>query len=78
MAALTLALQLHWQRYISATRAGIIFTLEQPLAALFAFLLLGEVLTGAGYLGGGLIFLGMLVSEGGARLTRGRPRTSSE
>jgi drug/metabolite transporter (DMT)-like permease len=78
MAAFTLALQLHWQRYITATRAGIIFTLEQPLAALFAFLLLGEVLTGTGYLGGGLIFLGMVVSEGGARLIPGRPRTSSE
>ena len=36
MAALTIALQLHWQRFISATRAAIIFTLEPPLAALFA------------------------------------------
>ncbi len=69
MAAFTFALQLYWQRFISATRAAIIFTLEPPLAALFAFLLLGELLTGAAYLGGGLIFLGMLFAETGARLT---------
>lgn len=68
MAALTFALQLYWQRFISATRTAIIFTLEPPLAALFGFLLLGEVLTVAAYVGGGLIFLGMLVAEGGARL----------
>ncbi|MFC1543882.1 EamA family transporter [Gemmatimonadota bacterium] len=53
MAALTLALQLHWQRFITATRAAIIFTLEPPLAALFAFLLLGEVLSAPAYVGGG-------------------------
>ncbi|MFO7767517.1 MAG: DMT family transporter [bacterium] len=68
MAAVTLALQLHWQRFITATRAAIIFTLEPPLAALFAFMLLGEILVPAAYAGGALIFLGMLVAEGGARL----------
>lgn len=68
MAAVTLALQIYWQRYISATRAAVIITLETPLAAFFAFLFLGEILTGAAYTGGGLIFLGMVVAEGGARL----------
>ncbi len=68
MAAGTLALQLHWQRFITATRAAVIITLQIPLAAFFAFLFLGELLTGAAYLGGGLIFLGALVAEGGARL----------
>jgi drug/metabolite transporter (DMT)-like permease len=77
MAAVTLALQLHWQRYISATRAAIIFTLEPPLATLFAFLLLGEVLSGAAYLGGALIFLGMLVAETGARVAPGRTFSES-
>lgn len=71
MAAVTLALQLYWQRFITATRAAIIFTLEPPLAALFAFLLLGELLGVAAYVGGLLIFLGMLVAEGGARLFPG-------
>lgn len=66
MAALTLALQLHWQRFITATRAAVIITLETPLAAVFAFLFLGELLTGTAYLGGGLIFLGAVVAEGGA------------
>ena len=68
MVAVTLAIQLYWQRFVSATRAAIIFTLTQPLAAVFAFLLLGEVLTGPAYAGGAIIFLGMLVAEGGARL----------
>ncbi len=71
MAAVTLALQLYWQRFITATRAAIIFTLEPPLAALFAFLLLAEVLMPSAYAGGALIVLGMLVAEGGARLLPG-------
>ncbi|GEM_PF-940542 len=74
MAAVTLALQIHWQRYISATRAAVIITLQTPLSALFAFLLLAEVLPPAAYLGGGLIFLGTLVAEGGARLLPPRTR----
>ncbi len=72
MVAVTIALQLHWQRFITATRAAIIFTLVQPLSAIFAFLILGEVLTGSAYMGGGLIFIGMLVAEGGARILPGR------
>jgi len=81
MAAVTLALQIHWQRFISATRAAVIITLETPLAAFFAFLLLGEVLAPAAYAGGALIFLGTLVAEGGARLLPPRTRpgnTSAE
>jgi drug/metabolite transporter (DMT)-like permease len=77
MAALTLALQLHWQRFISATRVAVIFTLEPPLAALFGFLLLGEILTGVAYVGGGLIFAGMVIAEGGARLIPGNLRQLS-
>jgi len=72
MAAVTLALQIHWQKYISTTRAAVIITLQTPLAAVFAFLLLAEVLPPAAYLGGGLIFLGTLVAEGGARLVPSR------
>ena len=72
MVAVTIALQIYWQRFLTATRAAIIFTLEQPLSAFFAFLILGEVLTGSAYLGGGLIFIGMLVAEGGARTWPGR------
>lgn len=71
MAAVTLALQLYWQRFTTATRAAIIFTLEPPLAAVFGSLLLGEVLTGSAYLGGGIVFLGLLFAEGGARLLPG-------
>ena len=73
MAALTFALQLYWQRFLTATRAAIIFTLEPPLAALFAFLMLGEIMGGAAYIGGGIIFLGLLVAEGGAHLLQEEP-----
>ncbi len=76
MAAVTLAMQIHWQRFITATRAAVIITLETPLAAFFAFLLLGEMLTGPAYAGGGLIFLGALVAEGGARLFNNRNAAS--
>ena len=38
MVAVTIALQIYWQRFITATRAAIIFTLAQPLSAFFAFL----------------------------------------
>lgn len=68
MAAVTLGLQLYWQRYITATRAAIIFTLEPPFAAIFAFLLLGEIMGLTAYLGGAVIVVGMIVAEMGARI----------
>lgn len=56
-------LQTGAQRFIPPARAAVIMTLESPFAALFGYLMLGELLTGRGWLGAALIVAGMLVAE---------------
>ncbi|MDI3280266.1 MAG: DMT family transporter [Bacillota bacterium] len=51
------------QRHTTPSRTAIIFTLEPVFAALFAFLLLGEVPRFTAALGGLLIISGVLISE---------------
>ena len=51
------------QNFTTPTRTGIIFSLEPVFAALFAYLYLGETITTAGYIGGSLIILSMLLVE---------------
>lgn len=51
------------QRYTTAARTALIYATEPIFAALCGFLLLGEVLSGSGFLGAGFILLGTLVSE---------------
>ncbi|MCU0607785.1 MAG: DMT family transporter [Candidatus Edwardsbacteria bacterium] len=58
-----LAIQFTWQRRTDAARAAVIYTMEPLFAALFAFLVAGERMNGAGWLGAGLILVGMLASE---------------
>jgi drug/metabolite transporter (DMT)-like permease len=60
--ALVAWLQTHAQRVVPAPLAAIIFVLEPVFAALFAYALLGEVLGLAGWIGGTLVVLAMLVS----------------
>ena len=52
-----------YQRYTSSTRAAIIYSFEPVAGALFAFLILGEILGTRGLVGAILIFVGMLISE---------------
>ena len=52
-----------YQRYTSSTRAAIIYSFEPVTGALFAYLVLGEILGIHGLLGAFLIFTGMLISE---------------
>jgi len=61
--ALVFALQLRVQRYTSATHTALIFALEPVFAALFAWLWIGEALTGAVLLGGGIMLLGVVLAE---------------
>ncbi|HEX6292653.1 MAG TPA: DMT family transporter [Herpetosiphonaceae bacterium] len=61
--ALVFALQLKLQRYTTATHTALIFALEPVFAALFSWLWIGEVLTAAVWLGGGLMLLGVIVAE---------------
>ena len=56
-------LQIVGQRHVEPSKAAIIFSLESLFAALGGFLLLREVLSWKGYLGGGLMFLGIVLSQ---------------
>jgi len=59
----TTYVQTCYQRDTTPTRAAIIFTLEPVWAAALSFLLIHEKIVPMGILGGGLIILGILISE---------------
>jgi drug/metabolite transporter (DMT)-like permease len=59
----SLVIQSHFQKQTSAARAAVIYTLEPLFAAVFAFLIFGEKMPWLGWLGAGLIMMGMLASE---------------
>ena len=59
----TFLIQTAMQRFTTATRTALVFSLEPVFAALFAFLIAGEILTSLGWLGGLLIICGMLIAE---------------
>jgi len=67
--ALAFAIQNAVQARTTATHTALIFTTEPVFAALFGFLLAGESLAAWGWVGCGLILLGMLLAE--LRLTIG-------
>jgi drug/metabolite transporter (DMT)-like permease len=56
-------LQTGAQRYIPPSRAAVILTMESPFAAVFGYLMLDERLAARGWIGAGLILVGMLVAE---------------
>lgn len=58
------------QQFTSSVRTAIIFSMEPVFAFIFAYILLGEPITGQSLWGGGLILLGMLMAElGGQKKT---------
>jgi len=59
----TTALQTKYQRRVSPSKAGIIYSFEPIFSAIFAFIIINEQLSILGYFGCGLIFLGLLISE---------------
>jgi drug/metabolite transporter (DMT)-like permease len=61
--AFTIYVQNRAQQFTTANRAALIFSLEPFFAALFAYWLLGDVLTGREWLGGLLVVAGIIVSE---------------
>jgi drug/metabolite transporter (DMT)-like permease len=61
--ALAFYVQTRAQRLTSPNRAAVIFCLEPFFAALFAYWILGQVLTAKEWLGGVMILAGILVSE---------------
>ena len=59
----TFLMQTSMQRYTTTARTALVFSMEPVFAALFAFLLAGEVLGLRACLGGSLIVLGMISAE---------------
>jgi drug/metabolite transporter (DMT)-like permease len=59
----TFLMQTAMQRYTTATRTALVFSLEPVFAALFAFIVADEVLSSSGWFGGFLILCGMLIAE---------------
>lgn len=59
----TTSLQTRFQKYVTPTKAGIIFSFEPICAAVFAYLLIGERIGNFGIIGGIFIFAGLLVTE---------------
>lgn len=60
---ITATLQTKYQKFTTPTKAGIIFSLEPLISAVFAFFVLKEKISNFGFIGGALIFSGLLVSE---------------
>ncbi len=58
-----IGLQTKFQKVVSPTKAGIIYSFEPIFAAIFAFFLLNEKISNFGLAGGALIFFGLIVSE---------------
>jgi drug/metabolite transporter (DMT)-like permease len=52
-----------YQKYTTPTRSAIIYSMEPPFAAIFAFLIIGEQIGMIGIIGGMLILFGLIVSE---------------
>lgn len=67
---ITTFLQTQYQKDTTPTRAAVIFTLEPVFAAIFAYLILKEIIGIMGIVGGALIFSGLIVSELSDVLTR--------
>ena len=61
--SLAFYLQCKMQRFTTPSHTALIFSAEPVFAALFAFLLAGEIIGPMGVLGGGLIVLGIVLVE---------------
>ncbi len=59
----TTSLQTKFQKYVTPTKAGIIFSFEPICAAVFAYLFINERIGNFGVIGGIIIFAGLLVTE---------------
>jgi drug/metabolite transporter (DMT)-like permease len=55
--------QTHIQQYTSATHTGLILSLEPVFSAIFAYLILGEVLSVRGYIGASILLVSVFFAE---------------
>lgn len=68
-------IQAHYQKVVTPTQAGIIFSLEPVFSFFLAYLVLKETLNWVGVLGSILVFVGVLLSES---KTSSETKTNSE
>lgn len=73
--AVAFYVQARAQQFTTPNRTALIFSLEPFFAALFAYWILGQVLTAREWIGGALILAGILVSE--LRLVRSGTQSDS-
>ena len=59
----TTTLQTKYQKLVSPTKAGIVYSFEPIFAAIIAYIFLSERITSFGLLGAALIFIGLIISE---------------
>jgi drug/metabolite transporter (DMT)-like permease len=52
-----------YQKYTTPTRSAIIYSMEPPIAAFFAYFIIGELIGFVGFVGCILILIGLIVSE---------------
>lgn len=60
---ITITLQTKYQKLVTPTKAGIVYSFEPIFAAIIAFIYLSERVTSFGLLGAFLIFIGLIISE---------------
>lgn len=60
---LNIGLQTKYQKTVSPSKAGIIYSLEPLFSAILAYFVLNEKISNFGYIGSVLIFAGLLLSE---------------
>jgi drug/metabolite transporter (DMT)-like permease len=60
---LALYVMAKYQKYTTPTRSAVIYSMEPPIAAIFAIFLVGELLNVGGIIGMVLILSGLIVSE---------------
>ncbi len=60
---ITTTLQTKYQKLVTPTKAGIVYSFEPIFAAIIAFIFLNERITSFGLLGAVLIFVGLIISE---------------
>jgi drug/metabolite transporter (DMT)-like permease len=60
---ITTTLQTKYQKLVTPTKAGIVYSFEPIFAAVIAFVILSEKVTPFGLFGAALIFVGLIISE---------------
>lgn len=61
-------IQTRYQKETTPTRAAVIFSIEPVISAVLAYFILDEIIGGLGIVGGGMIVLGLIISQTSDRI----------